>query len=220
MGGVTVTDYMHPNPSNFPQSVNLSQGTIAAGAMQVPAANLGAPPPPRAVLVRFKRGREERFRVDGPLALDCALHRGPFGIWVKCSPGEDLGTVVRLFGPKSAGDTYKLKPAIRIATAQHMEGFRLKKIEEEKAIELGRRLTSEMNLPMRIDDAEFQFDKKRLTLFYHADLRVDFREFVKKMGSHFKTFLWMERSDGHSPPPQGNGIGGGSSDHNRYGAGR
>merc|ERR1719198_1827593 len=30
--------------------------------------------------------------------------------------------------------------------------------------------------------------------------RVDFRDFVKKMGSHNKTFLWMERSDGKAPP--------------------
>ena len=54
----------------------------------------------------------------------------------------------------------------------------------------------ELGLPMTIDDAEWTFDKLKLTLFYSASERVDFREFVKKMGSHFKTFLWMQRSDG------------------------
>ena len=142
---------------------------IAPPGVVVPPGALA--PPPVALNVEFKRGRVERFAVSGPLALECCQHNGPFGIWVKCVPGEDIGTVVRLLGPKSAGDITKLKPALRMATPRDMDiGFPRKKAEEQKAVVSGNQCSMEMGLPLRIDDAEWQFDKKRLTLFYSCDV--------------------------------------------------
>uniref|UniRef100_A0A7S2BZY3 CCHC-type domain-containing protein n=1 Tax=Florenciella parvula TaxID=236787 RepID=A0A7S2BZY3_9STRA len=171
----------------------------------IPQGVPGAPPPPVALIVRFKRKREERFSVMGPLALECLQHSGPFGIWVQCVPGEDIGMVQRLLGPKSAGDIMAMKPALRVATKRDMEIGFPKKVEEEYAvIETARNLCAQMNLALRIDDAEWQFDRKRLTIFYHCEGRVDFRDLVKKLGATYKTFLWMQRSDGTGPqkPPE------------------
>ena len=81
-----------------------------------------------------------------------------------------------------------------------MAGFTAKHQAEQDALQMARNLARDMGLPMSIEDTEWQFDKNKLTIFYSADGRVDFRDFVKKMGSHNKTFLWMERSDGKAPP--------------------
>jgi len=44
---------------------------------------------------------------------------------------------------------------------------------------------------MEITDAEWQFDRRKLTLYYIANTRVDFRELVRDCFKTFKTRLWL-----------------------------
>ncbi|KAJ2361086.1 hypothetical protein H4S02_011773, partial [Coemansia sp. RSA 2611] len=46
-------------------------------------------------------------------------------------------------------------------------------------------------MSMHIADAEFQFDRRKLTFYFTADRRVDFRELVRELFKHFKTRIWM-----------------------------
>ena len=39
---------------------------------------------------------------------------------------------------------------------------------------------------MRIVDAEYQFDRQKLTIFYESAKRVDFRDLVRDLYSTFK----------------------------------
>ena len=43
-----------------------------------------------------------------------------------------------------------------------------------------------------IVDAEFQFDRKKLTIYYYSNTRVDFRHFVKDLYSIYYARIWME----------------------------
>lgn len=43
-----------------------------------------------------------------------------------------------------------------------------------------------------IVDAEFQYDRKKLTVFYYSNYRVDFRDFVKDLYSIYYARIWME----------------------------
>lgn len=43
-----------------------------------------------------------------------------------------------------------------------------------------------------IVDAEFQFDRKKLTIYYYCHNRVDFRSFVKELYSIYYARIWME----------------------------
>ena len=45
---------------------------------------------------------------------------------------------------------------------------------------------------MLILDAEFQYDRKKLTIYYYSDVRIDFRGFVKELYSLFYARIWME----------------------------
>jgi len=108
-------------------------------------------------------------------------------------------------GRQQAGDTFALRRALRVATDADVKGYKPKAQAETQAVETARSLVMEQQLPMGIDDAEWQFDKKKLTLFYSSDQqRVDFRDFVKRVGTHFKAFVWMQRLN--------SGIGGRSAD--------
>ncbi len=53
----------------------------------------------------------------------------------------------------------------------------------------------EHGLPMVVLDAEYQFDRHKLTFFFEADRRIDFRELVSELFSQYKTRIWMQQVD-------------------------
>jgi hypothetical protein len=48
---------------------------------------------------------------------------------------------------------------------------------------------------MNVVDAEYQFDRHKLTFFFEAEGRVDFRELVRDLFSIYKTRIWMQQLD-------------------------
>lgn len=50
----------------------------------------------------------------------------------------------------------------------------------------------QQNLDIVIVDVEFQYDRKKLTIYYYCNGRVDFRGFVKELYSIFYARIWME----------------------------
>ncbi len=70
---------------------------------------------------------------------------------------------------------------VRYATAADISEERhLQKIAEEE-MECCRRFVKELNLPMKIVDAEHIFGGERVIFYFMSDGRVDFRELVKKI---------------------------------------
>jgi hypothetical protein len=59
---------------------------------------------------------------------------------------------------------------------------------------------TERGLPMKILDAEYQFDRHKLTFFFEADKRIDFRDLVSELFSQYKTRIWMQQVDTSSLP--------------------
>ncbi|HEY2806295.1 MAG TPA: regulatory iron-sulfur-containing complex subunit RicT [Gemmatimonadales bacterium] len=49
------------------------------------------------------------------------------------------------------------------------------------------------NLPMKISDAEWQWDRNKLTVFFTADKRVDFRNLVRDLASQFRTRIELRQ---------------------------
>jgi len=46
---------------------------------------------------------------------------------------------------------------------------------------------------MTVVDAEYQFDRNKLTFFFEAEGRIDFRELVRDLFSIYKTRIWMQQ---------------------------
>jgi cell fate regulator YaaT (PSP1 superfamily) len=82
---------------------------------------------------------------------------------------------------------------IRYATADDVSEERhLKKITREE-IECCRRFVRELDLPMKIVDAEHIFGGERIVFYFMSDGRVDFRELVKKVAHEYQTRIEMHQ---------------------------
>jgi len=133
--------------------------------------------------VRFKKaGRVYYFDSAG---IDLEVNDQ---VVVETTHGLELGYVV--ISPKQVlvnEITAPLKPVVR--KAEEEDTKRAQEIaskEEEALTECGKMIT-QLNLPMKLLSAEYNLDESRLTFFFGAEERVDFRELVRKLTSQFKT---------------------------------
>jgi cell fate regulator YaaT (PSP1 superfamily) len=82
---------------------------------------------------------------------------------------------------------------VRYATAADISEERhLKKIAEEE-MECCKRFVKELDLPMKIVDAEHIFGGERVIFYFMSDGRVDFRELVKKIAHEYQTRIEMRQ---------------------------
>lgn len=90
------------------------------------------------------------------------------------------------------------KPILRVATASEVALVLNKKQDEEKACRLC--LTKISNttsigqndlMQMKLIDAEYQFDRKKLIFYYSTSRRIDFRDLVRELFRIYKTRIWM-----------------------------
>ncbi len=82
---------------------------------------------------------------------------------------------------------------VRYATAADISEERhLKKIAEEE-MECCKRFVKELDLPMKIVEAEHIFGGERVIFYFMSDGRVDFRELVKKIAHEYQTRIEMRQ---------------------------
>jgi len=138
-----------------------------------------------------------RFRQAGKI-----YHFDPAGIelnpgdWVvvETARGQELGQVVVKTARDENGDANKnLKAVLRQAGDEDIhkaEGFRLK---EKEALDECQKLVTRMELPMKLISAEYGFDGNRLTVYFGAEGRVDFRELVRELSRKIKVRVEMRQ---------------------------
>lgn len=63
--------------------------------------------------------------------------------------------------------------------------------DEERALTLCTTKVNQRGLPMTVVAAELQWDRRKLTFYYTATQRVDFRDLVKELFRLYKTRIWM-----------------------------
>ncbi len=132
--------------------------------------------------VRFKRaGRIYYFDAAGIEleANDCVV--------VQTTRGLELGQVV--IAPKQvlASELKEpLKPVIRKAEPEDIEHAEELAAKEGEALAECAELIAKLDLPMKLISAEYSLDGNRLTFFFSADERVDFRELVRELTSRLK----------------------------------
>jgi cell fate regulator YaaT (PSP1 superfamily) len=132
--------------------------------------------------VRFKRAGRVYYFDSAGIELgvnDCVV--------VETIRGLELGWVVVVPSQvKANGITKPLKPVVRKAEAEDRE--RATKLEEKEKETLAgcAELIAELNLPMKLLSAEYNLDGSRLTIFFSAEGRIDFRELVRQLSSRLK----------------------------------
>ncbi|KAJ2915668.1 hypothetical protein MD484_g4761, partial [Candolleomyces efflorescens] len=68
--------------------------------------------------------------------------------------------------------------------------------DEQKALQLCQSKVRAKKLPMDVIDAEYQWDRRKLTFYFIAEKRIDFRELVRELFRLYKTRIWMASLQG------------------------
>ncbi|THH12853.1 hypothetical protein EW146_g7307 [Bondarzewia mesenterica] len=85
--------------------------------------------------------------------------------------------------PGGAGSKKEINPKMIYGKAQPQDTQTLiAKIQDEvKALQLCQTKVRQKKLPMEVIDAEYQWDRRKLTFYFVAEKRIDFRELVREL---------------------------------------
>ncbi len=86
-----------------------------------------------------------------------------------------------------------LKPILRIATEEDLKLQRENEEREKQALLTAEQKVQDLKLDMKLVDVEFAFDRSKITFYFTADGRVDFRILVKSLASVFKTRIELRQ---------------------------
>lgn len=86
-----------------------------------------------------------------------------------------------------------LKPVKRVASEEDKKILDENKLLEKQALSVCAEKIKKHNLDMRLTEAEYSFDRSKIIFYFTADGRVDFRELVKDLGSHFHTRIELRQ---------------------------
>ncbi|HOJ30677.1 MAG TPA: regulatory iron-sulfur-containing complex subunit RicT [bacterium] len=107
---------------------------------------------------------------------------------------QDYAKVCTIFnlGEKDEKQTISGK-ILRKANEQDMLVIRENEILKEEAFKLCDGKIKEINLPMKLIDVTYSFDRTVITFYYWAAGRVDFRKLVKELASIFNCRIEMRQ---------------------------
>lgn len=131
-----------------------------------------------AVVVEADRGRDVgRVTATGETARrKCA----------SCSAGCSLGAV-------GEAEPEPLKAVLRRATPEDLRAHReIRRSEEETRRKVIERVRAH-GLVMKVSDTEWQWDRNKLTIYFTAEKRVDFRALVRDLASLFRTRIELRQ---------------------------
>jgi len=153
---------------------------------------------PLLVEVAFKGNRKEFFHWNGdePLPVKAA-------VIVEADRGEDLGFIyatgelaekrVVAVAHKPTEEEPVSREVRRLATPDELK--RVAELREQD--EVARRKAIERvkanSLVMKLTDAEWRWDRRKLTIYFTADKRVDFRNLVRELAAMFRTRIELKQ---------------------------
>jgi cell fate regulator YaaT (PSP1 superfamily) len=148
------------------------------------------------VEVTFKGNRREYYSSELPV-LDISDY-----VIVEADRGEDLGRVTaagavaeRKCSGCSTGCAAPVPERRITRTAQPEEVDRAVglRADEPRVRRMTREKVAQYNLKMKVSEAEWQFDRNKLTIYFTAERRVDFRELVRDLARTFRTRIELKQ---------------------------
>lgn len=109
------------------------------------------------------------------------------GVIVETARGHEYAKIVIPVGEVEEDRIVSpLKPVIRIASNRDVETINKNKERKPEAMRVAQEKIEKHKLDMKLIDCDFAFDGSKVVFYYSAPSRVDFRELVKDLSSHFK----------------------------------
>ncbi len=138
-----------------------------------------------AIIVGIKYKNSAKIYYFDPIGIDFQLDDG---VIVETPRGLEFATVVIPNKDVDESEIVQpLKPVVRKATPEDIAQLQKNLSDKETALKIMHEKITEMNIPMKLVDAEYTFDRAKLIFYFTAEGRVDFRELVRVLASIFKT---------------------------------
>ncbi|MEK7348336.1 MAG: regulatory iron-sulfur-containing complex subunit RicT [Candidatus Eisenbacteria bacterium] len=139
--------------------------------------------------VVFKARRREYYANPKEVPL-----RGGDWIVVQAERGEDLGKVHHTHEwVKRNHLPGNLRVVIRQARPEDLERLEQNRAKEARAFQTCKERVLQREIEMKLVDCEYQFDGNRITFFFTAEKRVDFRDLVKDLAAVFRTRIELRQ---------------------------
>jgi cell fate regulator YaaT (PSP1 superfamily) len=148
------------------------------------------------VEVSFKGNRRDYYASE----LD-AVDLSDYVI-VEADRGEDLGRVTaagavaeRKCSGCSTGCAapVPVRRIMRVAVQDEVARAISLRADEPRVRRITREKVAQYNLKMKVSEAEWQYDRNKLTIYFTAERRVDFRELVRDLARTFRTRIELKQ---------------------------
>jgi len=156
--------------------------------------------------VEFRSGRLGYYHNDAELDI-----QPEDLIIVEVERGDDIAQVVHLGisdedpETKTAGtQNYKIR---RKANPDDLDKLQNIGHEEEKASKTFQMILERYPFEMKLIETVYQFDGNKLTFFFTAEGRIDFRTFVRELATVFKTRIELHQTTGRDEARRLGGFG-------------
>ena len=150
---------------------------------------------PEFAEVRFKGTRKDYFT--------CQRGTLQAGSWVmvEAERGRDLGRVSALgaIAERKCGTSggcatpEPSRKVLRQALADEIRHVSRLRTDEDRVRALARDKVAGHRLKMKVTEAEWQFDRKKLIIYFTAERRVDFRALVRDLARTFRTRIELRQ---------------------------
>lgn len=172
--------------------------------------NINNPAPNRCdfVEVRFKNDRKSFYKNVNNIPL----HIGSV-ITVESSPGHDVGVVsltgelVKIQMKKKKFSEESALKIYRQANQKDLEVWQEARKKEDGVKLEARKIAQRLGLEMKVTDVEYQGDASKITFYYTADNRIDFRQLIKDYAGAFRTKIDMKQIGFRQEAAKVGGIG-------------
>ena len=143
----------------------------------------------KAIKVRFKPVGKRYFFGTAGLDLKDGME-----VVVNTIRGPELGICSGdVFEVEAKDLTAELKDVVRVATKHDKENYAKNKAEEPEVVEHTKNFSRELELPIKVLEAEYTLDKSKLIIYFESENRVDFRELVKKLAEVYHTRIELRQ---------------------------
>ena len=137
----------------------------------------------KTILVKFRTtGESHRYRTD----LEVKVGER---VLVETEAGTEVASVMEIGDEAEEVE----EGAVRKITPQdQLKKLSLRPKEEEARLFCAKKI-KEYGLPMRLLDVELSLDERKLTFYFFAEERIDFRELLRDLVSHFRKNIRLQQ---------------------------
>lgn len=107
--------------------------------------------------------------------------------------GEEIGRVVKIVDKDIIPSDTKIDKIIKPATKKDLEIQKQNEEKAKEALEFCRKEAKKLKLDMKLLAADYTFDTSKLTFYFTAEDRVDFRDLVKTLAANYKSRIELRQ---------------------------